>query len=528
MNQVLRLVPLVAALLTTALGCWHRPARFADLPPVTVVEDSAPIAVPARREYNEAIYLSDVYLRRVIVDVLDPSRYPNAGDVNSMDEVPRSSWFMPNIGAVPLTLDGEPVPPLTILPQPTRAGEGGVAISDARGLRYELRRDPADRPEMSTAAAFIASRLVRAFGLLAPEVSILNLAPADFADLDPARPNDPRGEPARRFLLNGPPSIDGRYRVSATRWPMGIDVGLAPDLGVRSDDPNDAVAHQDRRTLRALKVLGAWLDIDGLGVRKTRDCYVGVPGKGHLWHFLVGLEDFLGAGSVVRPGRPGGLRTDLAGGPGLSFVSLGLWPGKDPALTQTRWPAIGAFSETVDPAAYTTPLPYAPVRRIQDADGYWAAKRIAAIPTDLVFSAIHGARISDASARAELARIILTRRTRVVRYWLSRVTPAEVQRTSDRIVVLRDMAIELGEAQVSGSHYRATALDQHGNRLTVPLEVHLSAAEFAIEMPAQIARKHERVVLRLEAERDGVPAPRPCFVHMILTEKSLRVIGVRH
>ncbi len=515
-------------LLLALASCRYRPAGFADAAPVTVIDDTDPIPVPARREYNEAIYLSDVYLRRALVDVLDPARYPEAGDVNAFDEVPRSSWFMPNIGAVPLSLDGEPVVPLTVTGDAPRSSERGIVVTDARGVRYELRRDPADRPEMSTSAEFIASRLVRAFGLLAPEVFILNLAPTDLAGWDPTNAQDPAGAVPRAFLLDGPPAVNGRYRVSATRWPYGIDVGIAPDLGVRSDDPNDAIAHQDRRSLRAWKVLGAWLDVHGMGVRKTRDCYVGVPGRGYLWHFVVGLDEFLGAAAVVRPGSAGGLRSDLAGGPGLSFLSLGLWPGKDPPPTQTRWPAIGALSDSVDPLAWDTPLPYAPVRRALDTDGYWAAKRIAAIPTDLIRSAVHGARISDPSARAELVRRILARRTRVVRSWLSRVTPCEVQRTKDRIVVLRDMAIEFGEAQVGSTHYWVTALDQRGIELTRPLEVKLAAAEFAIEIPEVLTRKHSRIVLRLEAERDGVLLPRACYVHTILQDDQFRVIGIRH
>ena len=39
--------------------------------------------------------------------------------------------------------------------------------------------------------------------------------------------------------------------MSATRWPIGVDVGITPPLDPRDDDPNDRVSHPDRRTLRA-------------------------------------------------------------------------------------------------------------------------------------------------------------------------------------------------------------------------------------------------------------------------------------
>lgn len=542
------LVPL--ALAAASSGCWYRPSQFADRPAVSLLHDDAPVPVPSFRSWNEALLLSDVYLRRVLVEALDPAQFPAAQDVNSLDEVPRSTWFVPSVGAVPLTLQGEPVPPLTLQREAPQASIGGVVVTDSRGIRYELRWDPADRAEMATGAAVVASRLVRAFGLLAPEVWIIDLGPGDITGWAPSPRDDPSQAPVFQesgatlpgvalrssselagppaFLAQGPLPVQGRYRVSATRWPMGIDLGLAPDMGVRSDDPNDVIPHQDRRTVRALKVLGAWLNIDDLGVRKTRDCYVGLPNRGQVWHFLVGLEDFLGADRIVRTGFGKGLRSDLAGGPALSFISLGLWPGKEPRLTQTRWPSIGSLSDDVDPANYTTPLPYAPVRRLQAPDGYWAAKRIAGIPAETIRVALQAARFSDPSARAELERLLIARRATVVAYWLSQVTPAEVARVQGRVVVFRDGSAELCAARTDQLRYRVAALDERGTAISETREIRLSSSEFAIEIPAPLARRHARVVLRLQSERAGVVAPRACYVHLVVEETAVRVVGVEH
>ncbi|MCE7894052.1 MAG: hypothetical protein DYH12_30865, partial [Sorangiineae bacterium PRO1] len=74
-------------------GCSYQPARFRDRPPVTDARDDRPIAIPRSNAFIEAFYLSDVFLRRPVVDALDAERFPYARDVNALDEVPRSSWF---------------------------------------------------------------------------------------------------------------------------------------------------------------------------------------------------------------------------------------------------------------------------------------------------------------------------------------------------------------------------------------------------------------------------------------------------
>ena len=46
--------------------------------------------------------------------------------------------------------------------------------------------------------------------------------------------------------------------------------------------------------------MASWLQLEGLGPAKTLDRYVGAPKEGHLVHYVVGLDDALGAGYVVR------------------------------------------------------------------------------------------------------------------------------------------------------------------------------------------------------------------------------------
>ena len=528
-----RVLGLVIGLLL--LGCTYRPARFADRPAVTEVADDAPISKPRRRELNWNWYLSDIYLRRSLLDALDPKRPDDAGDVNALDEVPRSSWFQPPgpelvLQEPPLVDEGPPAPPLQLVTDLPRANDYGICVVDARGVRYELRRDDASRPEMKTSAAVIASHLIRQFGLLAPETHVVFLAPSDFASHRSDVADGGLPDAVRRFLSKGPPSVDGRYRMSAARWPVGIDVGVSEAFDVRSDDPNDVIAHRNRRTLRSLKVLGAWLAISRINPRKTRDAYVGEPGRGHLRHYLVGLEDALGAGSVVRRSKREGPRTDLGGGTGFNLITLGLWPGSDSLPTQRRLLAIGNLSEDVSPGTFKASPTYAPISHFQPTDGYWAAKRMARIPLKQIVGAVHAARILDSSARLELVRLIVARRQRVVAYWYGRVTPVEVQRVHERIVVLRDEAVFRGVHAAGDVRYYVSVVDEDGDALTKPKLLSLTDAEFAVEVPAQLLRDRERdrLVLKLHAQVDGKRLPRACHVHLRPLTNAVRVIGIRH
>jgi hypothetical protein len=81
-------------------------------------------------------------------------------------------------------------------------------------------------------------------------------------------------------------------------------LGYAPESGTRGDDRNDVVPHENRRTLRALKVFASWLALEGLGPSKTIDRYLGPPGEGHVVHFVAGLDEALGAANVVRATDP--------------------------------------------------------------------------------------------------------------------------------------------------------------------------------------------------------------------------------
>lgn len=481
---------------------------------------------------HEPMWLADVYVRRPLVNALEAERIPEAGDVNALDEVPRSSWFDPpavvNAAAMRRrpSSPGPPRLPLVVLAGSPTAGRGGVRVLDARGFRYELRVDPPDRPGMRTAAEAIASRLAYGVGYRTPEVFVTTLRPDDFEIGDEARRADGSTVDVEAFLRSGPPpNARGRFRVSATHWPVGLEIGPAPISFVRDDDPNDLVPHRDRRTLRALKVVAAFLNLSGIGPHSIADVYVGPEGEGHVRHYLVGLDAALGAAAIVRPSDPPPEVAPLP--PFESLVTLGLAPSPKRPITQTEWLAIGELSEDLDPASFAPPDPYEPIDRLLPSDGYWAAKRIAGLSRTVIWAAIREARIEDARTRARLAEILLARRRAILEHYYGQVSPLEVAGNVGGDVLIADKGIIDGIAQAKETRYALSFLDDDGKEVAKRQRWKASGRTFRLPLSAE-ARKAPYLVVRIVAIRNGKASPRAFEVHLVQEGGKGRVVGVRH
>jgi hypothetical protein len=493
-------VVLVGLALTT---CAYRPIRFADQPPAARVADDLPIALPRKRAFLAELYAADVFVRREVVKALDPRRYPAAGDVNALDEVPESTWYRTTLNAFnPLQgyeRDGPPVPPWTRRAEPAASETPGAeVVTDARGLAYELVADDAGRERMRTAAAVMASRLVHALGYRTPEVHLVR---------------SPAGK-----------------RLAATRWPPGVDLGPTT-IQSRSDDPNDAIAHVDRRTLRALALVAAWLDLKQLPPRMLRDLYVGKPGRGHVEHVVVGLDGALG---VARYHDALGWAQDADRQDSnffLKLFSMGLSP-KPPGLPPvTPWPSVGLIAPTLAVDQYDVAPPFEPFDRLQPADAYWAAKRIAALPHFTLALAIMAGQL-DPPAQNWLLQVLHLRRGQVIAWGYDRTTPLEVVTlragsAGADALLLADLAIVSRVMAASRSRYLVRYLDSEAHPLAPETTVRPDGAHVVVPLPAALGER-DYVVVQVQGYRDDQPLPRPFEAHLRPRTGRFRLAGVRH
>jgi hypothetical protein len=95
---------------------------------------------------------------------------------------------------------------------------------------------------------------------------------------------------------------DGRIRALASRMIPGIPKGPPRLLGVRPDDPNDTVPHEDRRELRGLRTVAAFIDFTDARRGNFFDTFVPDTEErgsgGHIVHYVLDFSSALGAGNV--------------------------------------------------------------------------------------------------------------------------------------------------------------------------------------------------------------------------------------
>ena len=88
---------------------------------------------------------------------------------------------------------------------------------------------------------------------------------------------------------------DGTVRVAASKFLDGIPKGPFLYEGRRDDDVNDRIRHDNRRELRGLRILAAFLNHTDTKAGNALDMYD--PETGILTHHLIDFSSTLGSGS---------------------------------------------------------------------------------------------------------------------------------------------------------------------------------------------------------------------------------------
>lgn len=506
------------ALALGACGAYV-PPRFVDRPPVTELDDALPIATPEPTNFREVEYLSNIYLRAPIVDALDTTRVSYAADVNSLDEVPRSSFFDPGDTA----LGVPPVAPFAVESSSGSGDDLALSVTDAMGRRFVLHHDPVDLPQTRTAAAAIIARLAHDVGYRTAPVWALDVDDSELVigPIDNAHAAHSLEGAIEHFM-----DAYKRRRVSATAWPIGLDLGPTAMSGTRDDDPNDVIEHRDRRSLRALQVLLAWLDLGDIGPGSARDVYVGPADRGHVDHVLVWLGKGLGVHRLMQ-GRPVESAVGVVrGNPLTNLFTLGLDRG-DPHPSAPEARSLAVLSPRVDPEANPA-RPWEPFDRLQAPDGYWATKRLLSVSLARITSAVAAGHVDDRAVATRLVKTLVTRRRELAAYWMKKVTPCEVAAVVGRRLVIEDRALQAGVARAARSRYAIVVLSDAGTPLARLAPRPTARGRFLVDVPGSLLVRRGYLVVRVTAVRDGKPLPRAFEVHVVPAKRGLRVIGIRH
>ena len=469
-----------------------------------------------------------------------------AKNINTIDEVPDSSWFVNRIGSRPLTpeqiargpiVDAPPDPSSWVLIREKSGGaHPGFTARDARGDTFFIEFDSKDYPEGQTAAVSIATKLFWALGYYQVESYISTFDPKKVT-IDPKatvrRPSGARtpftNDDINAILEQVSKRPDGTYRIIAGRLLPGKVLGEFRYAGTRPDDPNDIVPHEHRRELRALRVFGAWTNLTDLKAANTLDTVITEDGKTRVRHYLQDVGSTFGMPNAKH-------EWDLSwehfyeGGPTWKrFWSLGfaLSPWQTVGYEQEK--AIGKFEADVwDPRTWKPQTQTRAWRELRDDDAFWAARKIAAFSDDLIRAAVHTGELSNQAAEKHLGDVIIARRDKIKRIYLTAVNPIVDPKLDGNQLTFENAAVAAGVASGPVT-YRATwARFDNATGTTQPIGGEAQGNTTMLPAPSSLPTADGSYVeVNIAADAKDHPAwQRPVKIHFRREGGGWKLVGL--
>jgi hypothetical protein len=402
--------------------------------PVRVDPDRINISKPTEFPlYKDADYLINSFTR-------PGGDAGPALNVNSVDEVPDSSWFTNRIGLGKMTIDeivrgpdttGGPAPGTwTVVARPAGGITPKFTIRDSTGQLYIFKLDPVHMPELPSSVEVISTKIFHALGYNVPEDYVFYVKRSNLVVDPKAEWTDPSGrkrhitEDDLNHWLGKMARVrdDGTVRVLASRYVPGQYVGEFQHHDTRPDDPNDIFPHEKRRELRGYRVFAAWLNHDDSRSLNTFDTFVEEGGRRFIKHYLMDFGSNMGSGSTnVQEPRAGNEYYADGGKLFKGVFTFGLWTRDWMHVKYPSYPAVGNFeSNFFEPANWVPEYPNPAFERMDEADAFWAANLLTYFTDDVIRALVATGRISDPEAEAYLVRTLIARRNKCVRYWISR------------------------------------------------------------------------------------------------------------
>lgn len=396
-------------------------------------EDPDRIDVPAPEPHSIADYY-DFWINTFG----SPGEYDGpALNVNTLGEVPNSSWYTNRHYRCPMTIEELKRGPNTT-DGPARNGvwkvvsgktEGktlGIQIEDPRGDEYLLKFDPPGHIELTSGAEVISTKLLYALGYHVPENYAVTfhrdrLEPAADATVETAEGTVPlTNKLIDQLLVNAAQYEDGSYRALASKMLEGDPVGPFFYYETRPDDPNDIFPHEGRRELRGLRTIAAWINHTDARAINSLDVLVEEDGRQFVRHNLIDFGSTFGAGPLGPKSRWDGYEYIIDPGPiALRIFTFGIAGLGWAAIEYPNLDALGYIeAEHFDPEEWRPQYPNAAFIRADDEDAFWAAKQIMHFSKEELAAIISTAEYGEPAVADRLLQILLDRQAAIGREYL--------------------------------------------------------------------------------------------------------------
>ena len=459
--------------------------------PLAADPDMTPFAPkPAKFESPAVWDTVDNLLFEPLTSALALRSSRRAPNVTALDEVADSSWFTNRVDTLAAAedlsvwrkgactddprIEGE----LTVIGGKPNGANPGFMLQDANGDKFLYKLDDRASGGRASTADLIGSRLYYAAGYFAPCNRVAFIDPAKIKVSPKAMTEDfvgkkvPFTKEMLAFAMNkGLKRADGKVRGSLSTLIEGPGLGPWTDFGVRPDDPNDVIPHEDRRELRGSYIFAALLSHYDAREQNTYDVWVGKD-RGYVRHYMLDFGDCLGSSSTrPRVWRRRSHVYEIDWSTALvDFITLGALdrPWRDPHFGPTGT-ALGYYnSEDFDPEQFRTAYPFGPFTHLTEADAAWGARILARMSPAAISAVVDEAQLTDPVIRKTLLDVILARREALLRRYLSKLSPlanpvVEVTGTVAQLCV-RDRMVD---AKLSDMQSRPLTATLDGRALAV-------------------------------------------------------------
>jgi hypothetical protein len=398
-------------------------------------------------------------------------------NVNTVDEVPDSSWFSNRIGRRDMSVaeiarGPDQIDRLTLDGWKVAGGKGsglqpGFRMTDQKGQLYQIEFDPPSNPELASGAEMIGTAVYHAIGYNVVDVYLAELDRDSLVLADNATIRDPLNGRRRAMKKYDLDAVfdraarlpNGRYRVIVSRFASGRPLGNFRYYGRRPDDPNDVVPHEHRRELRGARVFGAWLNHDDSRGINSLDMLETTGGRAWIKHYMFDFGSILGSGTIFAQRHRSGNEYVFEQRPGwLTLATLGLYVRPWMTIDYPRVPSsVGRLeANRFNPLTWKPEYPNPAFDNMRPDDAFWAARIVSRFSDEAIRAAVVKAAYSDPAATEFLTKTIIARRDKVVAAWINQVCPVvDVALAADGTLTFRNAAVD-AKAATAPSQYELT------------------------------------------------------------------------
>jgi hypothetical protein len=307
-----------------------------------------------------------------------------------------------------------------------------------KGKKYLFKVDT-DAPERPSAASTIGAAAYNAVGFYTSCEQVVYFRPS-LLKLKPGLKSkgnfggeQPFDQKALDRLVALAPKIGDKVRFQTSAWLPGQLLGPFRYVRVRSDDPNDAIPHDERRELRGGRILAAWLDHFDAREQNTLDTWIADrkdppdSSPGHVVHYYLDTSDCLGSAwdweQISR--RLGHSYVVDWSDIGRDFVTLGIplrpWDvaHKTPGREKFNYFDVDRFEPDAWKNEYANPA----FDRMTERDAAWMARILSAFSPELVRSLAEMGRFEHPQDMEFLAGVLEGRLDKILERYLTHLSP---------------------------------------------------------------------------------------------------------